>query len=311
MNRAICDDSDISDGGTLNALLDIGLDLPTALAEAKENQQDQEATNSKTMYDPVNHLLFEIDNGKHGANNEKLKNMSKTHFRTKSDNSKHGCHNAGFKEFAMFFTDGFSIMQDGEKILDPEIKKNLDKPVSERSPLEKMKISVCVISKTDEFDPVEECPLNQINMDYISPIFYGGKYKNEPVQATPLSKALWNEFSIDPTKPGTIIIVPVCKKIHNELMTCLSTKDVSKNLPLFLSKTYNKLLSGEIIDITFECIDFDIKIENDIQINISSVNIPGLDTNMLRAISFDPLHLTKIDSKYQMSVDIIIFEKDK
>jgi hypothetical protein len=307
-------ESDISNGGTLNSLLDIGLNIREAGAEAKENQQDQRATESRTLYDTKNRLIFLIDNGIKGANNERLKKMSNLHHRTKSSNEKHGFHNAGVKEYAMYFTNGFvDENNEDEKVLNPEIQQILDKPEKERYPLEKLKTVVTVISKTDidEYDPVMESDLNQISLDFINPLYFNKIYKNSPTQATPLSRELWCQFSIDPTKCGTIIIIPVSGKRHIELMNSLLTKDVSENLLIFDSKTYNKLLIDDNIEITFECINFDIRIENGIQIDISPTNIPGLDTHILRAVPYDPLHFSKIDPNYKMSTDIYIFEKDK
>lgn len=312
MSHSNFDDSDISDGGTLCALLNIGLNLKEGIAEAKENQQDQRATESRTLYDPVNRFLFEIDSGLHGANNERLKKMSKLHHSSKSSNEKYGCHDAGFKEYAMYLTNGF-VDEDNvdERTLDPEIQKILDKSEKDRTPLEKLRIGVTVISKTDQYDPLYESDLNQLNIDFITPIYFNGKYKNSPTQATPLSRELWNRLSIDPTKCGTIIITPVSEKRHIELMNSLVTPDVNENLLIFLSKTYKDLLSDESIKITFECIKFNIRIENGIQIDISSINIPGLDTNILRAVPYDPLHFSKIDPNYKMSTDICIYEKEK
>lgn len=305
------DDSDISNGGALEALQDIGLDINTASAENKENQNDKNATKSITTYDANNRLLIDVDNSPHGANIEDLKRFSKLHHRTKSNNDKHGYHDIGAKAYTAYFTNLFKDENSNELNLDPTVKAILAKQPNERTPLEILQSTVTVISKTDEYDRLNETELNQITLDFISPIYNGSKYKNEPKQATPLSTILWNKFSINPNKPGTIVIVPVSKKRHYEFIDYLLSKDIYKNHMMFLSKTYNYYLS-ENTEMVVKFIKLDIKkCSSNITVDYEDINIPSLNTNILKAVSYDPLHFTKIDNKNKMTAYIDIYEKNE
>lgn len=307
-------ESDISDGGSLMALLGLGLNVNTASSENDENQQDQQSLNNKTYYVAIEHyggLKIEVDQGIHGANIERLKKISKLHHKTPSTNEKQGCHNMGSKAHQAFFTNLFIDDEHQNEVrLDPFIKQILDKQYSERTLLETLLTTVTVISKTDEYDEAQETAINQINLDFISPVHKKGLYKNEPKQATPFSIALWNAFSINADMPGTIIITPVCFKRHQEYMIALTSRDIEKNRLLYYSKTYNKfILAGTKMEINM--ITMDIKKENGIKIEFQPLNITGLTRSSLKAVYFDPLHLDDIKDSDKMTATYLVYEKNK
>jgi len=304
--------SDISDAGSLLALGDLGLNFNKVEAEKEENKQDQKSRNNITLYDVKNRLIISIDQGVHGANKERLKRWSKLHHRTESDNSKHGCHNMGAKANAAYHTNLFRDETCGKKLsLNPKVKQILDKKSIERTPVEILQTTVTIISKTDEYDPVNEVELNQINLDFITPIYNGGVYSNEPQSATPLSCALWDKFSIEEDMPGTITITPVSDKRHNDLIEYYTTTDISKNHIVFLSTTYSAILE-EGTKIENGLIEMDITRDNGIiNINTKPATIPGLNCSTIKSIPFDLLHYNNPNIQDKMEAFIYVYSKKK
>ena len=261
--------SDISDAGSLLALGNLGLNFNNAKAEEEENKQDQKSKRNLTLYDPVNRLSISIDQGIHGANKERLKQWSNLHHRTASHNSKHGCHNMGAKAYAAYVTNFFKDENllgdencDTTISLNPKIKQILDKSPDERTPIEILQTTVTVVSRSDEYNPLNNVAVNQINLDFITPIYDNVKYCNEPQQATPLSLALWDKLSFNKDEPGTVTVTPSSEMRDLEIMDCLTTSDISKNHHVFLSNTYSGILEdGTKIEVGL------------IKININHINI--------------------------------------
>ena len=305
-------DSDISDGGSLLALLNLGLNFNKAKAEEEENKQDQKSKKNKTIYVPEKRLMISVDQGIHGANNEGLKKWSKAHERTESNNTKHGCNNIGSKAYAAHVTNLFKDENCGKKIsLNPKIREILDKPSSEITPIEMLQSSVTIVSRTNKYNPLTEVPINQINLNFIDPIYNNAKYYNDPKPATPLGKALWDKFSFDKDKPGTVTATPVSEKRHIEIMDSITTPDISKNHHVFLSTTYPEVLEAGT-EIEFGLSDMEIKLENGIiNIEVKPKNIPGFNYSTIQAVPFDLLHFNNPDIHDKMEATISVYNKQK
>jgi hypothetical protein len=116
--------------------------------------------------------------------------------------------------------------------------------------------------------------------------------------------ALWNAFSIDPEKPGTISFTHVSQKRHEELMTSLTTVDIQKSLSLFLSTHYHQFLRDDI-KMEIGLVSFDIKNEN------RSLEIKKDVIKLTQIIPFDTLHFDRTEPKHKTSGAFMIYKKDK
>ena len=171
--------------------------------------------------------------------------------------------------------------------------------------------SVTIVSRTDKYNPLSEYPINQINLNFIDPIYNNAKYYNDPKQPTPIGKALWDKFSFDKDKPGTVTVTPVSEKRHIEIMDSITTPDISKNHMVFLSTTYPEVLEAGT-EIEFGLIEMDINIENGrINIEVNPKNIPGFNYSTIQAVPFDLLHFNNPDIHDKMEATISVYNKQK
>jgi hypothetical protein len=299
------ENSDINDGGALLSLLDIEFDNNTAISENVDNKLDQKSKHNRMLYDPNNRILISSDQGIHGASKEKLTKISKLHHRKPANIESQGLKGVGEKGYVFHFSDLFRNPEYSDTpIIDPSIQAICDKPIKERSPIENLRLAPRYISKTDEFDDDNDTGFNSISLNVIPVVFQNAQYKNVPTTMGPFDMALWNAFSIDTEKPGTISFTHVSQKRHEELMVSLTTVDIQKSLPLFLSTHYHQFLSD---DTTMEIglVSFDIKNEN------RSLEIKKDIIKLTQIISFDPLHFDKIEPKNKTSGAFLIYKKNK
>ena len=282
------ENSDINDGGALLSLLDIEFDNNTAISENVDNKLDQKSRYNRMLYDPKNRILISSDQGIHGASKEKLTKISKLHHRKPANIESQGLKGVGEKGYVFHFSDLFRNPEYSDTpVIDPSIQTICDKPIRERSPIENLRLAPRYISKTDEFDDDNDTGFNSISLNVIPVVFQNAQYKNVPTTMGPFDMALWNAFSIDPEKPGTISFTHVSQKRHEELMTSLTTVDIQKSLPLFLSTHYHQFLSDDT-KMEIGLVSFDIKNVN------RSLEIKKDIIKLTQIISFDPLHFDSI-----------------
>ena len=299
------ENSDINDGGALLSLLDIEFNNNTAISENVDNKLDQKSKHNRMLYDPNNRILISIDQGIHGASKEKLIKISKLHHRKPANVESQGLKGVGEKGYVFHFSDLFRNPEYSDTpVIDPNIQNILDKPIKERTPIENLRLAPRYISKTDEFDDDNDTGFNSISLNVIPPVFQNAQYKNVPTTMGPFDMALWDAFSIDPEKPGTISFTHVSQKRHEELMLSLSTFDIQKNLPLFFSTHYHEFLSNDT-KMEIGLVSFDIKNENRLLVIKKDI------IKLTQIIPFDPLHFVSIEPKHKTSGTIIIYKKNK
>jgi hypothetical protein len=227
------ENSDINDGGALLSLLDIEFDNNTAISESIDNKNDQKSKHNRMLYDPNNRILINSDQGIHGASRENLRKISKLHHRKSADIESHGLKGIGQKGHDFHFSDLYRDPEYSDRpVIDPNIQAIWDKHPRERTPIESLRIASRYISQTDEREDVNDEGLNCISLNVIPVVFQNAQYKNEPTTAGLLDKALWNAFSIDPKKPGTISFVHVCEKRHEELMASFNSFDIDARISI-------------------------------------------------------------------------------
>ena len=299
------ENSDINDGGALLSLLDIEFNNNTAISENVDNKLDQKSKHNRMLYDPDNRILISIDQGIHGASKEKLIKISKLHHRKPANVESQGLKGVGEKGYVFHFSDLFRNPEYSDTpVIDPNIQNILDKPIKERTPIENLRLAPRYISKTDEFDDDNDTGFNSISLNVIPVVFQNAQYKNVPTTMGPFDMALWDAFSIDPKKPGTISFTHVSQKRHEELMLSLSTFDIQKNLPLFFSTHYHEFLSNNT-KMEIGLVSFDIKNENRLLVIKKDI------IKLTQIIPFDPLHFVSIEPKHKTSGTIIIYKKNK
>lgn len=302
------ENSDINDGGALLSLLDIEFDNNTAISENFDNKLAKhiKSKNNRMIYDPNNRILISADQGIHGASKERLRKISKLHHRTPANIESHGLKGIGEKGYAFHFSDLYRDSEYSDRpVIDPNIQAIFDKHPRERTPIESLRIASRYISKTDELEDVNDEGLNCISLNVIPVVFQNAQYKNETTPAGLLDKALWNAFSIDPKKPGTISFVHVCQKRHEELMASFTSVDIEKSLSLFLSTHYHHQIVSENVKMEIGLVSFDIKNEN------GSLEIKKEIIRLKEIIPFDPLHFDRIEPKHKTSGTFLIYKKNK
>lgn len=302
------ENSDINDGGALLSLLDIEFDNNTAISENFDNKLAKhiKSKNNRMLYDPNNRILISVDQGIHGASKERLRKISKLHHRTPANIESHGLKGIGEKGYAFHFSDLYRDPEYSDRpVIDPNIQAICDKHPRERTPIESLRIASRYISKTDELEDVNDEGLNCISLNVIPVVFQNAQYKNETTPAGLLDKALWNAFSIDPKKPGTISFVHVCQKRHEELMASFTSVDIEKSLSLFLSTHYHHQIVSENVKMEIGLVSFDIKNEN------GSLEIKKEIISLKEIIPFDPLHFDRIEPKHKTSGTFLIYKKNK
>jgi hypothetical protein len=299
------ENSDINDGGALLSLLDIEFDNNTAISENVDNKLDQKSKHNRMLYDANNRILISIDQGIHGASKEKLIKISKLHHRKPANVESQGLKGVGEKGYVFHFSDLFRNPEYSDTpIIDPSIQAICDKPIRERTPIENLRLAPRYISKTDEFDDDNDTGYNSISLNVIPVVFQNAQYKNVPTTMGPFDMALWEAFSIDPEKPGTISFTHVSQKRHEELMSSLNTFDIQKNLPLFFSTHYHEFLSNDT-KMEIGLVSFDIKNENRLLVIKKDI------IKLTQIIPFDPLHFDSIEPKHKTSGSFLIYKKNK
>ena len=300
------ENSDINDGGALLSLLDIEFDNNTVISESVDNKLDQKSKHNRMLYDPTNRMLINSDQGIHGASRENLRKISKLHHRKSADTESHGLKCVGQKAHDFYFSDLYRDAEYSDRpVIDPNIQAIWEKSSRERTPIESLIIASRYISKTDELEDVNDEGLNCISLNVIPVVFQDAQYKNEPTTAGLLDKALWNAFSIDPKKPGTVSFAHVCQKRHEELMSSFTTFDIEKSLPLFLSTHYHHQIVSDNVKMEIGLVSFDIKNEN------GSLEIKKEIIKLKEIIPFNPLHFDRIEPKHKTSGAFIIYKKNK
>ena len=266
-------DDDINHGGLIRGLLNSGFTCQTALFEGFDNSMDSKSTKITIIIDKLNKVLYFIDNGT-GANKTKLKKLSKIYESTPSDVNKHGMHCAGAKYFTAYITQLF------------EDSSIINKPDSIKTPMERVCTTIIAISKCNDYNKFTETSLNEIPIDYITPL-NGGIYKNEPRQVTPLNSAIWKKLSENPELSGTIICMPMHERVFDEFMKGIDSKTVESSYLTKFAYTYEKYLkAGNEIQIKLvDSMSISINDATGIELNIDNEN-----PIVYSIIPYDPLH---------------------
>jgi hypothetical protein len=303
--------SQISNGGSLMALMDLEFNNNSVISEKLDNMTDRKSQENILYLDIDNRLCFATDKSLHGASIQRLNEISCLHHRKSANVESQGLKNVGEKAFGVYATNLFcdtdhvpTEENPAAHTIDKEIKKIFDKSEDERTSIEELKIAPRYISHTDEYAGKNDTGFNTQVLNFIPPVHYGGEYNNTPTTSGGLDMGIWKAFMPNTEILGTVGIMPYCKKSWNELLASLENKDIEENLLVFLSTVYHKFLSSGTKIIIKKIKNLKITETNrvfDVTFDI---------TETIEIHPFDPLHFDDVEDKHKTSGSALIYKKN-
>lgn len=304
-------ESQISHGGSLRALQDLEFNNNSVIKEKIDNMTDRESRENILYIDEENKLVFATDKSLHGASIKRLNEISCLHHRKPANVETQGLKSVGEKAFGVYATNLYCDLDHipteenpAEYTIDKEIKTIFEKREIDRTPIEDLKIAPRYISHTDEFAGKNDKGWNTQVLDFITPVHYGGEYKNTPRPTSALDEGIWDAFMPNREILGTIGVMPYCKKSLNELMDSLVNKDIEENLLLFLGNVYYELLRNgtKIIIIKIANLNFNV-------ISHFETKVTYEIRETFEVQPFDPLHFDVVEDKHKISGSASIYKK--
>lgn len=204
--------------GTIQNLTDEGFDLESSLKEITDNSIGAGATSIRFFLDPINLLLFVMDNG-NGMNKNGLTKLATLNDRKEVSEAKQGKYGQGVKLAFAY--------------------------------LSQLKGLITIISKSDKYDASKEDAINQIIIDFPEGI-KTDNYNPSGETACTANKHLWEKFAdtIDNPNTGTLIKIQmdkrICKELYKKIVSDSVQDSIIANVGLinyqFLSESTNTII---------------------------------------------------------------------
>lgn len=206
--------------GTIQNLTHEGFDLESSLKEITDNSIGAGATIIRFFLDPINLMLFVIDNGINSMNKNGLTKLATLNDRKEVSEAKQGKYGQGVKLAFAY--------------------------------LSQLKGLITIISKSNNYDASKEDAINQIIIDFPEGI-NTDNYNPTGETACTANKNLWEKFAetIDNPNTGTLIKIKLDKRICKELYKKVVTDSVKESIIANIGLINYKFLSCSTNSITF------------------------------------------------------------
>ena len=215
--------------GLLKNLLSSGFNTRDCIGEMLDNSIGANSKNINIILDTKNNILIFSDDGC-GMSKEELGKSHILHNRSETSIEKDGCYGIGGKHARSHFTQNIGIAKTISKSIDNSNNKTEDISEDKTEDISEDK-------SKDIYDSI-----NTVEIDY------GYSVKNNILTIHPhgiecKDMKIWDKYSINSLKKGTIIYINCHPSITEEIKLMMESHNICNSISYYIASVYNETIT--------------------------------------------------------------------